>query len=286
MSSKKDKIEVRSVSKQPSLTPLTLLLQAAMKLLLSIFTVLSVTLCVSSQAADSSGHSDAATGKWVLDLETGPVWFSRNNVRIPNDTGTRFDMLDLTDKGPLPYVRLYATYNFNERHAVRLNLAPLSVTDNGELDTDLRFKDADFAADTPTRGRYKFNTYRLTYRWMFHRSNTWDLGVGAALLVRDAEIALRQGSLQRSDDDLGLIPLLHLYGAYHLSTNTSVILDVEGAAAPQGRAVDLTMKLQHELASGWHVFGGYRTLEGGADNDNLYTFAWLHFATIGAGYRF
>lgn len=26
--------------------------------------------------------------------------------------------------------------------------------------------------------------------------------------------------------------------------------------------------------------------EGGADNDELYTFAWLHYLTFGAGYRF
>jgi hypothetical protein len=104
--------------------------------------------------------------------------------------------------------------------------------------------------------------------------------------VRDATIALRQGTLQRSDEDLGLVPLLHLYGAYHLSDRTTLIMDFDGAAAPQGRAVDVALRLQYELPSGWHVFGGYRTLEGGADNDSVYTFVWLHFATIGAGLRF
>lgn len=260
-----------------------------MKSSLSFLTALSFTLCLAAHAADATDSPESVTNsasKWTLALETGPVWFSRNNVRIPNDTGTRFDMLKLTGDGALPYARLYATYDFNERHALRLNLAPLSIEGNGSLDTSVRFQGGDFAADTPTRGRYQFNTYRLTYRWMFHNSAKWDLGLGAALLVRDAEIALRQGSLQRVDDDLGLVPLLHLYGAYHLSERTSLIADFEGAAAPQGRAIDLSLKVQHELPSGWHVFGGYRILEGGADNDSLYTFAWLHFATIGVGYRF
>lgn len=259
-----------------------------MKSLFIIFTSLFVTFSIDAQATDLMGSTGAtsANDKWTLELETGPVWFSRNNVRIPNDTGTRFDMLDLTGDGPTAYARLSATYDFNERHALRLTLAPLSVAGNGLLNTAVRFKDTDFAADTPSRGSYQFNTYRLTYRWMYHRSDNWDLGLGAAVLVRDAKIALRQGNLQASDDDLGLVPLLHLYGAYHLSERTSLIVDVEGAAAPQGRAVDLSLKLQYELPSGWHVFGGYRTLEGGADNDSLYTFAWLHFATIGAGFRF
>lgn len=262
--------------------------QATMKFLIFIVTSLSLTFSIGAQAADSmsSSGATAANGKWTLELETGPVWFSRNNVRIPNDTGTRFDMLDLTGEGPTAYARLSATYDFNERHALRLTLAPLSVAGNGLLNTTVRFQDTEVAADTPTRGSYKFNTYRLTYRWMFHRSDSWDLGLGTALLVRDAKIALRQGNLQASDDDLGLVPLLHLYGAYRLSERRSLIVDAQGAAAPQGRTVDLSLKLQHDLPSGWHLFGGYRTLEGGADNDSLYTFAWLHFATIGAGFRF
>jgi len=254
------------------------------------FTVL---LAIGAHAADSAGSSSSAAGnltidstKWTLQLETGPVWFSRNNVRIPGDTGTRFDMLDLTGDGPVPYARLRATYDFNARHALRLELAPLGVKGTGVLDRAVRFEDASFAANASTRGRYEFNTYRLTYRWMFDNSEKWDLGLGATLLVRDATIALRQGALQRSDDDLGLVPLLHLYGAYHLSERASLVMDFDGAAAPQGRAVDLALQLQYELPSGWHVFGGYRTLEGGADNDSVYTFAWLHFATLGAGYRF
>jgi len=251
--------------------------------LLTTVLAAGLSFAANTYAADSASSLD---GKLTLELETGPIWFSRNNVRIPNDTGTRFDMLDLTGNGADPYARIYATYQINDRHSVRLNLAPLSVAGNGQLDAPVRFQDADFAANVDTRVRYQFNTYRLTYRWMYHQSDKWDLGLGGTLLVRDAKIALRQGALQRSDDDLGLVPLLHLYGAYHLTPRTSLILDFEGAAAPQGRAVDMTLKLQHELDSGWHVFGGYRTLEGGADNDRLYTFAWLHFASVGVGFRF
>jgi hypothetical protein len=31
---------------------------------------------------------------------------------------------------------------------------------------------------------------------------------------------------------------------------------------------------------------GFRTLEGGADNERVYSFAWLNYATVGAAYRF
>ncbi len=230
--------------------------------------------------------SDSDPSGWTVELETGALWFSRNRARIPSDTGTTFNLRDLTGSDGDPYARLFLGYDFNERHSVRLTLAPVRETGTGTFDRTVLFAGEAFAAGIPTRASYKFNTYRLTYRWMFHRGEDWDLGVGAALLVRDAHIKLRQGDVRAKDDDLGLVPLLHLYGAYHFTDRTSLVLDFEGAAASQGRALDFAVQVRHELPTGWHVYGGYRTLEGGADNSSVYAFAWLHHASVGAGYRF
>lgn len=224
--------------------------------------------------------------KITLEAESGAVWFTRNDTRIPGDTGTTFNMMDLTGSGPNAFIRLYATYAFNDRHSLRLTLAPLSVEGTGTLPEAVMFENSRFEAGQPTQGSYTFNTYRLTYRYLFDREGSWTWGAGAALLVRDAEIQLEQGSLRETNDNLGLVPLLHVYGAYQLSERTSLLLDVEGAAAPQGRAIDAALKLNYTWPSGWHTSAGYRTLEGGADNDSVYTFAWLHYALLSVGYTF
>ncbi|MCI5140953.1 MAG: hypothetical protein D3909_04345 [Candidatus Electrothrix sp. ATG1] len=230
--------------------------------------------------------SSATAGELDLQLESGGVWLTENDVRIPGDDGTQFDMLDLTGNGPDPYFRVYATYDFNDRHALRLTLAPLSVHGTGRLNEDVTFENDIFAAGLPTKGIYTFNTYRLTYRWTFLDSQRWRWGIGAAALVRDAEITLEQGNKRQSRDDLGLVPLLHLYGEYRFNDQVSVIVDMEGAWSPMGRAVDAVLKAEYEFDSGWYVATGYRTLEGGADNDDVYTFAWLHYGVVTAGWRF
>jgi len=230
--------------------------------------------------------TSALAGDLDIRLESGGVWFSRNDVRIPGDGGTRFDMLDLTGKGPDPFIRLYATYDFNDRHSLRLTLAPLEVDGIGRLSEDVTFMSDVFTAETPTKGTYTFNTYRLTYRWSFYDRDRWRWGVGAAALVRDAKITLEQGDKRQSKDDLGLVPLLHLHGEYRLTDQASVILDVEGAWSPMGRAVDAALTAQYDFDSGWYVATGYRTLEGGADNDKVYTFSWLHYAQVTVGFRF
>lgn len=227
-----------------------------------------------------------AAGGLELEAEGGGAWFSRNDARIPSATGTDFDMRDLTGSGPDPYARLHATWAINTRHALRLTYAPLIVSGVGTLGKDVTFAGELFDGGEDTKGTYRFNTYRLTYRWTFHRGQRWRWGVGATALVRDAEIRLEQGALNAFSDDLGFVPLLHLYGAVLLNERVSVILDIDAAGASQGRAVDGAVKVRYDDPSGWFAAGGYRTLEGGADAGSVYTFAWVHFPLVTAGYSF
>ena len=62
---------------------------------------------------------------WSLSLETGGVWQSRNDVRIPNDTGTRFAIDNITESGPFAYYRLESSFNLGDDRQLRLLLAPL-----------------------------------------------------------------------------------------------------------------------------------------------------------------
>ena len=41
--------------------------------------------------------------KFIIEVEGGAVWQSRNDVQIPNDeTGTRFSLTDVVGHGPWP----------------------------------------------------------------------------------------------------------------------------------------------------------------------------------------
>lgn len=236
-----------------------------------------------SASFSASANSDSG---FLLTWEGGPAWVSRNDVRIPGDTGTRFDMTELTGNGPDLAMRFYAQYSFNDRHLVRLNLAPFEVSGSGRFSEEVDFAGETYAVDSETAATYKFSNYRLTYRYTFHRSENWEFGAGLAVLMRDAEIRLRQNGIESSDDDIGFVPLLHFYSAYHFNQRHSLVFDIEGAGASQGRAIDASLMYQYHLPSGWSVGAGYRTLEGGADNDDVYNFAWIHYAVVSASYRF
>ena len=63
-------------------------------------------------------------------------------------------------------------------------------------------------------------------------------------------------------------------------------LDFDGLAGGPGRLFDVALKLEYDLTERWRVGAGYRTLEGGADTDDVYTFAWLHYGVLDISYRF
>lgn len=221
-----------------------------------------------------------------IEVEAGPLWATRNDVRIPPDTGTEFSLLDLTGRGPDPFVRLTATFQLAERHGLRLLVAPVETRGAGVFDAPVRFAGREFAAGVPTDGTFTFNTYRLTYRYTVHAGDTWRVQIGAALLTRDAKIELRQADTVARDTDVGFVPLAYFSAARRLSDRASLVLDVEGLGAPQGRAIDGALKVNVALTDRWTLGAGYRTIEGGADVESVYTFAWLHFGVLSMGYRF
>lgn len=221
----------------------------------------------------------AQTPTLVVEIEGGPAWQSYNDVEIPNDgSATRFSVDELTGHGPWAAGRLYVTWNLAERHGLRVLLAPFSLTETGTPTGDVDFAGARYVAGTPLDATYTFNSYRLTYRYRFRRSERWTAWVGLTAKIRDATIALEQGSIASRKDDLGFVPLLHFGSDWRLASGWSVDVDVDALAGGPGRAVDAALELERDLGDGWSAQLGYRTVEGGADVTEVYTFAWLHYA--------
>jgi hypothetical protein len=221
-----------------------------------------------------------------LTIEGAVIGQSRNEVRIPRSTGTEFSLSQL-DRGPFWGGRVYAGLKFGDHHEFRALWAPLSVEVQGQLSDDVRFDDGNFAADTDTKGVYKFNSYRLTYRYLWPDLGPWSLAAGFTAKIRDANISLQQGSTRANRSNVGFVPLLHFSSAVRLTPILFFDFDLDAAAAPQGRAIDAVLLLRHQIWPGTSFSLGYRTVEGGADtkSGNVYNFAWIHYGVAQITYK-
>lgn len=223
---------------------------------------------------------------FALEIEGGALWLNRNDIRIPNnETATEYSLVDAVGRGPYGAFRAGADFNFNERHGLRFVLAPLQVEESGMLASSVSFAGETFPPG-PVDATYKFSSYRATYRYRFFNGDRWQWRVGFTGFVRDARVALERDGQLAEDTNVGFVPLLHLHGRATLSPRWSFVLDFDGLASTQGRAFDVAAKLAYEVADDWQLAVGYRTIEGGADVDDVFNFAWLNFAVASIRYGF
>lgn len=215
-----------------------------------------------------------------ISVEGALAWQTMNDQAIPGSSGTRFSLSDIKG-GPFAAFRAYAGYAWDQ-HEIRVLYAPLSVDLDTSFGAPVNFMGRTFAANTPTSAFYKFNSYRVTYTYIPEPSGEWKWGWGFTGKIRDAEVKLSQAGLSESKTNVGFVPLLNLRASRSLSDAWGFRFDMDGLAAPQGRAFDIALLFERKISqTNLTAFGGYRTVEGGADNQEVYNFAWFHFLTLG-----
>lgn len=217
----------------------------------------------------------------TVDLEGGWAFPGYNDVAIPGDTGTRLSLTDDLEADGAAAFRMRVGFALGGRHSLALMAAPLSVESSGVLPRDVDFNGEHFAAGTAADATFRFDSYRLVYRYLLHDSEDWSFSLGGAAKVRDAAIRLEGGGLESEKTNTGFVPLLSFNLTWKLSDRFALVADGEALAAPQGRAEDVLFAGRCAVAPNVAVYAGYRILEGGADNDEVYTFSMFHYAVAG-----
>ncbi len=220
-----------------------------------------------------------------IDFDAGAALVHRNEVAFPGDTGDRFSLTRLDGRGPAAALRLDAVWSRGDGSEWRLLLAPFRTQGTGSLAGPVSFDGQTFNAGQ-ARHRYRFDSYRLTWRklWKSGPNSTWM--TGATLKVRDAEVGLSQGGTVGRTRNTGLVPLFHVFGREALGGPWSFEFQADALAAPQGRAIEAEFKFVRQASAGQEWYLAFRSLEGGADNDEVFSFAWFSSAALGIRWSF
>jgi hypothetical protein len=222
----------------------------------------------------------------LIDFESGLVFTSYNDVRIPGDKGTRFSLKDDLIPKKKAFYRIRLNYTIKSRHALSILYAPLETHSAGSVSNDILFEGVLFPANSQISGTYKFNSYRLTYRYDMIKKERIEFGLGFTAKIRDAKIALSSPGLVSDKTNVGFVPIINFRLMWKIDDKFSLLLDGDALAAPQGRAEDVLIAATYQLSENIGIRAGYRILEGGADNDEVYNFALFHYASAGFSYTF
>lgn len=217
-----------------------------------------------------------------LDLESGLVLGTNyNKIRIPNAGGTLVDIAKELDVKPKVFFRLRADYIINNRHHISALYAPLTVRYDGNFSEDIRFNNVVFAANRPVSVDYKFNSYRLTYRYDFVANEHWRIGAGVTAKIRDANVRFKNNEQDTNFDNFGFVPLINFYAGWKPTQRWGLLIEGDALGSKQGRAEDIFGGITYALGEQANLKLGYRVVEGGADVDRVYTFNWINYASVG-----
>lgn len=245
------------------------------------FPLNAILLAIGFFASFSSVNAQA-----FIDLEAGAVSTVYNDVRIPGDAGTLFSLkTDLKAKSN-SFVRARAGWTINGKHNISLLYAPLTISSSGTTDTQIFFQGVSFPSNTLLTADFRFDSYRITYRYDFVKRSKIEFGLGFTAKIRDAEIALNSAGSYASKTNTGFVPIINFRLNWKINDRIGILLDGDALAAPQGRAEDVMIAGTYRFSDRFQLRFGYRILEGGADNAEVYSFSMFHYAFAGASYTF
>ncbi len=237
-------------------------------------------------AAALSILPSALGAEGFVDLESGVAFTGYNDVRIPSETGTTISLKTDIASAPAFALRARAGYTLGERHTFMVLLAPLSVYGSSTLDRPVSYQGTSFAQGSKVSSLYRFDSFRLTYRYAFIKNDGLVLAAGVTGKLRSADIALMDATAYAHRSDLGVVPLLHGMVEWSFARPFSLLAEADALVTPFGRAEDVLLALQYHPSDRSTFRLGYRLLEGGSDGGGkVYTFALFHYITAGLKVR-
>jgi hypothetical protein len=241
-------------------------------------TIFAATICF---LAIISFNISTLNGQVSFDMETGAFGTGYNNVRSPGDQGTLFSLKDdLISKTEI-FFRARVNYTINTRHTLSLLYAPLETISEGKVPNAIMFEGVNFPANTDLTGTYKFNSYRLTYRYDIVIKTKFEFGLGFTAKIRDAKITMASAGSVSEKANVGFVPIINFRMLWKPDEKFGILLEGDALAAPQGRAEDVLLAAIYRVSDHIGLKAGYRILEGGADNDEVYSFALFNYASAG-----
>ena len=224
----------------------------------------------------------SAPAQAFIDVEGGTAFTGYNDLAIPADTGSRISLRDDIVSDPALSMRIRLGYSFSGRHTVSVLLAPLTVHGSGTLDEDITYQGKTFTKGSSVDSVYRFDSYRLTYRYSFVNTDELNVAAGITGKIRSADIAIMGESGYAHRSDLGVVPLINLALRWDFADPFSLLVDADALVSPYGRAEDALLALQYASSGRVSMRLGYRILEGGSDGGgDVYTFALFHYLMAG-----
>lgn len=244
------------------------------------FTVLLMFFSVVS-AEFPSFNQDSSWIKISAEYETGFLSVLHHTVQL-GETGTVFDYRTMGGQEILfPFERFEVSAEILKQHNVIFLYQPLELNTTSVFRSDVTIDGVLFPTGSVVDMKYGFPFYRLTYGYDFFAEDELDLGLGAALQLRNASIVFTRvdGTQQTVNQNLGPVPAIYLFYKqdfkdFYLAAEATGLYAssaiINGASfAFEGSILDASVRAGVDFG-GLELFANLRFLGGSAKGTSSY----------------
>lgn len=239
-----------------------------------------------------------------VSAELGALAVPSHRIQFSKD-GTLFDFVaDGGQDNLFPYSRFSADLGLGERNHVVFLYQPLDLRSRSVLVDDLVVDGLVFPAGTPMDYRYGFSFVRASWVRDLLADPERSFELGVSLQIRNAAIdfASADGTLARSNRDVGPVPILKVRGRGPLGDDGWWIGgEADGFYAPikylngdtndvVGAILDASVQAGVTLPQGMEPFVSLRYVGGGGEGTSSearfgdgYVENWLHVTSLSLG---
>lgn len=245
--------------------------------------------------------------KFRASAELGYLAVLSHKVQFSN-SGTYYNYVKDGGQDVLfPFSRLSLDMEIG-RNTITLLYQPLRIESEVLLREDLVVDELTFPAGIGVRNLYNFPFYRISYmREVLPNRPRAYFSWGGTVQIRNATISFQSldGSLFRSDRNIGIVPTLKLRTGTDIGKSFFAEIEADGIYAPVsylngsdneviGAILDGSFRIGSKMRNTDRLFFNLRYIGGGAvgtssDDEGPgdgYVRNWLHFLTVGIGYSY
>ena len=238
-----------------------------------------------SFAQKSMINNDDWPVSFFLEAELGATGIQYHVLRIgPAGSSTEFNFVTQGGQDILyPFQRYNAGLVIADQHKISFLYQPLELVTEVTFRGDVVVDGVTFPDGTPMEISYGFPFYRITYGFDFFPEDDIDLGVGAALQMRNASIVFKalDGTKMTVSQNLGPVPAVHLFGRYSFDGGLYLLTDITGLWASsaiingatfsfEGSILDASLRAGWTLENNVDLFINLRFIGGTASGTSQY----------------
>ena len=219
-------------------------------------------------------------------FEFGAAWMMKNDIASQHNSSNVIDMeIYGATADPTTSIRSGFEFYLNDANEVLAQFSPYTIRAVGTLNSAINFDGVGFNTTEETLIAYKWDAYKLRWRYNFLDNNIFVVKAGLGVVLSRVVTELSTDTKAEKVAVTTVLPIAHLHLGVNIN-DSELYTEVDGGRIEDECTLDAALMYRYKISKHWDVGGGYRFERVVVDDSQLYNEFISHNVVMNLGYAF